>query len=204
MAVVRRIGVLGGAFDPPHRAHVALARAAVKQLALDHLWVVPTGSAWHKTRPLSEARHRLAMAKLAFREIPEVQVTDLEIQRSGPSYTVDTLDALQAQASGTDVEWFLLMGADQAHAFHTWRRQEDIVARVRLAVANRAIGDALEANTLTHLPWPMTLIDMPIDPVSSTLIRNQFSPSALTQADQPILDEAVAGYIAQHNLYQNT
>ncbi|MEY2994573.1 MAG: hypothetical protein RL357_1508 [Pseudomonadota bacterium] len=204
MPELRRIGVLGGAFDPPHRAHVALAQAAVTQLSLDLLWIVPTGHAWHKARALSDGRHRLAMAELAFLGVPQARVTDLELRRTGPSYTVDTLEELQMQAKGSEAEWFLLMGADQAQAFHTWQRQADILARARLAVANRGTDDAFEASPLANLPWPMTLIDMPRDPVSSTLIRNQLRSTEQAQTDQSVLDEAVAGYIAQHNLYQNT
>ena len=86
-----RIGIFGSAFDPPHNAHVALALAALAQLALDHLLVFPTGQAWHKTRPLSGAAHRLAMARLAFDGMERVSVDDRELRRTGPTYTFDTL-----------------------------------------------------------------------------------------------------------------
>ena len=89
----RRIGVFGGAFDPPHRGHTALAQAALEHLDLDLLLVVPTGTAWHKSRPLSDAQHRLAMCALAFGDVSRAQIDDCEIVRSGPSYTVDTLQA---------------------------------------------------------------------------------------------------------------
>ena len=71
-----RAGMFGGAFDPPHRAHVALARAAIAQLRLDRLFVVPTGDAWHKARTLTAAAHRLAMTRLAFAGIAQVRVDD--------------------------------------------------------------------------------------------------------------------------------
>lgn len=202
----RRIGVLGGAFDPPHRAHVALARAAIEQLSLDLLWVVPTGEAWHKVRKLSSAQHRLAMTRLAFRDLPQVRVTELELHRSGPSYTADTLEELQGQVamSTGKAEWYLLMGADQVAVFHTWKRHEDILKRVRLAVARRKAENADAQDALQALPWPVTLLEMPIDPISSTFVRDRLTHADSTPVDQPILDEAVAGYIAQHNLYQNT
>ena len=76
-----RIGVFGGAFDPPHRAHVALAQAAVAQLGLAELRIFPTGQAWHKARPLSSAAARLAMAELAFAALPNVTVDAREIRR---------------------------------------------------------------------------------------------------------------------------
>ena len=96
----RRIGVFGGAFDPPHRGHTALAQAALDHLDLDLLLVVPTGTAWHKSRPLSDAQHRLAMCALAFGDVSRAQIDDCEIVRSGPSYTVDTLQALHQAYPG--------------------------------------------------------------------------------------------------------
>lgn len=206
MQLRRRIGVFGGAFDPPHRAHVAMAAAAIDQLALDRLWVVPTGHAWHKARPLSDGHHRLAMAKLAFSGLSRVQVTDLELKRSGPSYTADTLQTLQSQdrLPSTEDEWFLLMGADQAAAFHTWKRQDEILKRARLAVARRSTKNADPVDVQAHFSWPVVVIEMPLDPISSTFVRAQLTQIDGMPADQPILDESVARYIAQHNLYQDT
>ena len=81
----QRIGVFGGAFDPPHNAHVALAQAALEQFGLDMLYVIPTGQAWHKARVLSAPEHRLAMTRLAFAGMPRVRVDERELQRAGPS-----------------------------------------------------------------------------------------------------------------------
>ena len=92
---IQRLGVFGGAFDPPHMAHVALVAAAIHQLALAQVRVLPTGEAWHKQRSLSGAGHRLAMCQLAFQHLPQVVVDARETQRAGPSYTVDTLTQLQ-------------------------------------------------------------------------------------------------------------
>ena len=79
----------GGAFDPPHNAHVAMAEAALVQFQLDHLHIVPTGDAWHKPRALSGATHRAQMARLAFGHLAGVTVNEVELQRQGPSYTID-------------------------------------------------------------------------------------------------------------------
>ena len=100
-----RIGLFGGAFDPPHVAHVALVRAAMEQLGLNQLHVLPTGDAWHKSRTLSAATHRLAMARLAFGEIPGVVVDDRELRRAGPTYTVDTLRACKPSTPGHSWCW---------------------------------------------------------------------------------------------------
>ena len=95
-----RIGVFGGAFDPPHKGHVVLARAALQELQLDALRIIPTGNAWHKIRSLTPAVHRLAMAQLAFSEIDKVVIDPRETQRSGASYTIDTLRELQSEFPG--------------------------------------------------------------------------------------------------------
>ena len=115
-----RIGVFGGAFDPPHIAHVALARAALAQLQLDQLRIVPTGQAWHKSRTLTPAVHRLEMASLAFAELDRVVVDPRETLRSGPSYTVDTL--LELRTEYPQAQLFLLLGQDQAQVLGSWHR----------------------------------------------------------------------------------
>ena len=97
MSQARRIGLFGGAFDPPHKAHVALARAALAQLKLDELRIIPTGQAWHKSRTLSPAADRLAMVKLAFADLAGVLIDERELHRGGASYTIDTVLALRAE-----------------------------------------------------------------------------------------------------------
>ena len=87
--------MFGGAFDPPHLANHALAQAALAQFQLNQLLVMPTGQAWHKSRDLTAPKHRLAMARLAFADVPQVQVDARETQRTGPTYTFDTLTELR-------------------------------------------------------------------------------------------------------------
>ena len=110
----RRVGLFGGAFDPPHSAHRALIEAALTALRLDSLLVLPTGQPWHKQRDVSPVAQRLAMAQLAFADMPQVQVDIREAQRPGATYTVDTLRELHAEQPGTG--FFLIIGEDQAAA----------------------------------------------------------------------------------------
>jgi nicotinate-nucleotide adenylyltransferase len=192
----RRIGVFGGGFDPPHRAHVALARAALDQLGLDTLRILPTGQAWHKSRPLSPTEHRVAMARLAFEDLPGVVIDDRELLRAGPSYTVDTLASLAAEFPGA--EFFLLMGGDQWAAFGTWRRWQDIAARARLCVLGRP-GAAQTAQP--GLPAPIVL-QAPLQEISATAVREGLASGRLHGADlAALLPEAVARYISAHGLY---
>ena len=190
--------MFGGAFDPPHKAHELMAAAAVDQLGLDRLYVFPTGQAWHKDRPLTPARHRLAMAKLAFGRIPAVQVDDRELERTGPTYSIDTLRELQAQHPGAQL--FLLIGEDQAASFSRWHAWQDIARLAVLAVAGRGSGAGLQA--LQALPGVrVRRLDLPQMAESATHIR------ALQTAGQDIsalVDPAVARYIASQLLYPPT
>jgi nicotinate-nucleotide adenylyltransferase len=190
--------MFGGAFDPPHRAHVALAEAAVSQLGLDRLYIFPTGDAWHKERTLTPAGHRLAMARLAFDTVPGAVVDDREMRRQGATYSIDTLRELQAEHPGSAL--FLLMGEDQAAGFTGWRAWKDIAQLATLAVAQRGPGAGVAS--LQALPdvrvQPMALPQMP---ESATEIRARLTARQdITQ----LVDPRVASYIARHKLYAPT
>lgn len=196
---VLRVGVFGGAFDPPHRGHMALVRTALAQLQLDVLHVIPTGQAWHKTRTLTASAHRLAMTRLAFAEDARVQVDAREIQRGGPSYTVDTL--LELQATYPQAQLYLLLGEDQAQALQTWHRWQDIVQLAIICVAARAHGAGAMGlfDALKSLLPDMRVLQMPPLSVSATDIRRRL---AHHENVAPLVFEPVARYIDHHHLYQ--
>jgi nicotinate-nucleotide adenylyltransferase len=196
--LLRRVGMFGGAFDPPHRAHVALARAAVQQLALDRLYVLPTGNAWHKARTLSPAEDRLAMARLAFASVPAVQVDDRELRRTGATYSVDTLRELQAGHPGAQLH--LLMGEDQAAGFTGWHAWQEIAQLAVLCVAGRGTGEGVAQ--LRALPGVrVELLQLPQMPESATEIRTRLTGG---QDIADLVEPAVASYIETHFLYKNT
>ena len=200
----RRIGVFGSAFDPPHNAHVALAQAALVQLGLDVLHVVPTGQAWHKTRALSAPTHRLAMTRLAFEGMPHVVVDDREIQRTGPTFTIDTLQALQAE--NPQAQLYLFIGADQFSAFRQWHRWQDILEIAIICIADRAQSvlaqtqfDAYAGNNYRFFK-----LELPLMPVSATQIRQLIaSGEATAAAIAQLVPEPVARYIALNQLYRS-
>ena len=152
MSAARRLGLFGGAFDPPHAAHAALAAVAIGQLGLDELRILPTGQAWHKARGLTPASHRVAMARLAFAGLPQAVLDEREIRREGPSYTVDTLREIAAETPGAAL--FLVIGADQALAFDRWRAPDEI-ARLRseMAVEIRHPGWQERVRTPEFVGW---------------------------------------------------
>ena len=199
--VARRVGVLGGAFDPPHLAHAALVQAALSDLALDELRVSPTGQAWHKVRPLSPACHRLAMAQLAFAAMPKVVVDACEIERSGPSYTVATLRELKLNQP--DAELFLILGEDQARAFTSWHEWEEILRLAIIYVAEREdlTGARPRFIALKSQESRFRRLQVPAMPVSATDVRARI---AAHQCVESLVFEPVARYIADHHLYQTT
>jgi nicotinate-nucleotide adenylyltransferase len=193
-SAARRVGLLGGAFDPPHQAHVALAQAALDQLRLDELRIVPTGQAWHKSRPLTAAIHRLAMARLAFAGLPRVVIDERELSRSGPTYTIDTLQALRLEQPGA--EFYLVIGGDQWAAFTTWKRWQDVAHQAHLCVVDRpglAQGgpDGVPVRHL-HL-GPMA--------ISATALREHLARGRPLAEVSDQVPAAVARYISDHRLY---
>ena len=199
-APTARVGLFGGAFDPPHRTHVALAQAAIQQLQLDVLHVVPTGQAWHKQRPLSAAEHRLAMCQLAFAEIAGVRVDAQEIRRSGPTYTIDTLEALRAQYP--EAKLYVLMGEDQAKALPAWHRAAELGRTATICVASRPDSEPFNGSDYSENAlhgFEFVNVQLPPSPLSATEIRDQTARGYSVSA---LVFESVARYIDQHHLYQ--
>lgn len=206
-ANVQRLGIFGGAFDPPHLAHVALVEAAMSQLQLDAVRVLPTGQAWHKPRQLSDAAHRLAMTRLAFAHLPQVVVDEREILRSGPSYTVDTLHELQTEYPHAQL--YLLIGDDQRRALPSWHQIGEIARIAIICAAGRDMAVRAwneESGMPTTSPTlPDTLqarirtLDMPLMPHSATDIRVL---AATDQALTGLVSPAVERYIHEHHLYR--
>ncbi len=173
----------------------------MQQLQLDQLRIIPTGQAWHKTRVLSGANHRLAMARLAFDGLPGVLVDPRETLRSGPSYTIDTLRELQAENPGAEL--FLVIGQDQAAALPTWHAWQQVLGLAIICVAARP-----DVPVASHplAPGPQAgsrfrQLDFPQQPVSASDIRQRI---ARGQGIAPLVGPAVARYIVEHHLYQPT
>jgi len=201
---VPRIGVFGGAFDPPHNAHVALADAALAQLDLSELHVIPTGQAWHKSRALTPKEDRLAMTRLAFAGLKGTVVDSREVLRDGPTYTLDTLHELQKEQPGAQL--VLIMGADQASALPTWHGWQDILGIAIVSVAYRALstGDTarFDPKMLPGLPAGARFeaLELPPMDISATEIRRR---AALGVDISSLVPATVARYIDQHHLYRS-
>jgi nicotinate-nucleotide adenylyltransferase len=192
----RRVGLFGGTFDPVHNAHVALARLAVAELRLDELRWIPTGQPWQKARVITPAAHREAMVRLAMGDERHFVLERCELERTGPSYTLDTVRELQAREPG--VQWVLVIGQDQYAGMHTWRHWQELLSRVALAVANRP-GAAPRIDPQV-LQFSHTAVPLPMMDISSTEIRARV---AAGQDITTLVPAGVARYIDQHRLYRD-
>ena len=189
-----RVGLFGGTFDPVHNAHVALARSALDALALQEVRWVPAGQPWQKPG-VSEAPHREAMVRLAIAGESRFVLDRIEIERSGPSYTLDTVRALRAAFPAT--EWVLLVGQDQYAGLHTWQGWRELLGLVTLAVARRpgapqAVNTEVERAGCRAVPLPMM-------DISATDIRARVAAGGDIAT---LVPPDVAGYIARHGLYR--
>jgi nicotinate-nucleotide adenylyltransferase len=189
-------GLFGGAFDPPHNGHVALARRAQERFALDRLVVIPTGVAPHK-RIETPAETRLRLAEAAFADLPGAEVSRWEIDRGEPSYTLETTRWARERYG----ELLFLVGADQFARLDTWYRPDDVLELARLAVATRPgyPQEELErvCGTLRD-PGRVEFFEIEPWPVSSTEIRDR------VRRGEPIDDVVpapVARLIAELGLY---
>ncbi len=208
----RRLGLLGGTFDPIHVGHLALARSARAALRLDEVVLLPTGASWQKSGVRATPEQRLTMARLAVGTEAGLSVSDREVRRTGPSYTIDTLAELRAEL-GPEAAIVLLIGSDQLINLHTWRRWTELCAFAHLACTQR------ERVSLAQLPEPVEALvrergqqalpdapagavvffSMPPVPVSATAVRAQ-----LGRGEQPhgLVPPAVLDYIDSHRLYR--
>ena len=201
---MERIGIYGGTFNPPHIGHIRAAEQAAKALQLDRLLLIPDRIAPHKIMPAGSAspRQRLEMLRIAAADLPCAEVSDLELQREGPSYTY--LTVLELHRQYPDAKLTLIMGTDMFLSFDRWRNPDLITAHAGLGVLYR--GDKGEIAAIRAKKAEMeekgvevTLIENPVIAISSTQLRRMI---AFHCAD-PFLNPGVGDYIRQQGLYDS-
>ncbi len=197
-----RVAVLGGTFDPVHRAHVSVATAARDAIGATEAWLLPAGVPALRDEPVAPPHLRLAMLEAAARDTPGVRVVDVELRRPGASYTVDTLEALQRTHPGVEPWW--VVGADAARHIHEWHRSAELLAMLHLVVIQRAglpAFDRMEANALGLDAERTVVLDLVPPRVSASEVRRRVA------AAQPItgmVPGPVADIISASGLYRST
>jgi nicotinate-nucleotide adenylyltransferase len=203
---VRRTGLLGGAFNPPHEGHLKLARLALAQLDLDELRFVPTARSPHKPTPgdITDAQ-RLALLEAALAGLdPRVRIERLELERGGTSYTADTLETLSAREP--EAAWILVLGSDQLPGLPRWRRAGEVFRLASIAVAERP-GQPVELPADLRLRassrWsgaPGELVRLPSTELdlASSLMRDDLRHNRAMEG----LPAPVARIIRTENLYR--
>jgi len=197
-----RLGVLGGTFDPPHAGHLTLGEVALSDLGLDKVLFIPAGEPWRREgREISPAEDRLAMTRLAIEGKPGFEASAIEIERPGPTYTVDTLGELLARY-GPETELYVILGQDALLDLPNWKEPGRIIALAPLAVALRSPGRDFDVTELEGavpgisrrlIVLPMSYVD-----VSATALR-EWARKGVDLGD--LVPAAVQAYIREHGLY---
>ena len=193
-----RIGLLGGSFDPVHCAHIALALQAKRELGLQEVQLIPAGQPWQRPPLSASPAHRIAMLKLAIAGHHGLVVNPIETERSGPTYTIDTLLSLPA-----DHQYYWILGADQLENFCTWHRWQEIAQRIHLAVVARP-GSTVEApdalqTVLGSIGRVISIIPFQPMNIAASDIRNRLAGGETTET---LLPPSVSDYITRHGLYK--
>lgn len=196
-----RIGLYGGTFDPIHLGHLILAEQCREQLRLDAVWFIPAGEPPHKPPGgRTSGRQRFEMIELAIAGHAAFRVVDVEITRSGASYTVETLSLLHQHHPAAEFWW--LIGADMLRDFPTWREPERILTMARLAAVNRGGMESPETIAARHsFRHRIDDVSMPAFTLSASDVRQRVSEG---KSVRYLIPRAVEIYIAQHGLYHPT
>lgn len=219
----KRIGVLGGSFDPVHRGHIASVLELAERFDLEHIKLLPVGQHALKQPPLALAAHRKAMLDLAVRSYPQLIVDDRELRREGASYTIDTCCELRSEL-GDEATICFIVGSDVLGNLHLWQRWEELLGVVNLVVMRRAgisANEVMAPEVMALLGTSVAQIDRPYGqlasvslgeyPISSTQLRRELvqrndvtsNTEALNACHlwQESLPADVWQYIVAHDLY---
>jgi nicotinate-nucleotide adenylyltransferase len=196
-----RLGVLGGTFDPVHAGHLVLAEQAREQLRLERVLWVPAGDPWRKAgETVSAAEHRVAMVRLAIGGNETFEVSTAELDRPGPTYTVDTLHQLHGEYAAEEL--YFLLGLDALHDLPNWHQPAELLRLALLGVAQRGDGHPYPEELERLLPGlgeRVRWVEMPRLDISGTELRRRASQGHTLRY---LVPAAVEAYIQEHNLYR--
>jgi len=197
-----RLGVLGGTFDPVHTGHLVLAEQAREQLRLDRVLWVPAGDPWRKAgEPVSPAEDRLVMVRLAIEGNDGFEVSTTELDRAGPTYTLDTLQQLRGEYAAEEL--FFLLGLDGLADLPNWHKPAELIRLALLGVARRGDEQLRLAELERQMPGleeRVRWVEMPRLDISGTELRRRASEG---RSLRYLVPPAVASYVREHGLYRS-
>lgn len=201
MSEKKRVGIFGGTFDPIHMGHMIVAETIMDEFALDRVVFIPAAEPPHKQgREISSAKHRYMMTLLATCSNPRFNVSDIELRRSGPSYSKDTLAELTKQ-HGSDNDFYFIVGADSIVSLHTWNRPDELLRMCHIVGASRpgCMPDMTEIRQhFGELAEKIHCLETPELEISSTDIRQRVRDGKTIRY---IVPDAVEQYIYKERLY---
>ena len=193
-----RLGLMGGTFDPIHLGHLLAAEEALARCQLDEVLFVPAGRPWMKDGGgVSPAHHRMNMTTLAVAYNPRFSVSSIEVDREGPTYTVDTLEELRDEDCSREL--FLIVGADSVAQMDRWKQPEKIRELCTIVAVPRPGYDPVAASNEPEGSSRVIYLDVPLAAISATEVRERVSKGLPVRGCVP---EAVEEYIQRHGLYQ--
>ncbi|MDX5476011.1 MAG: nicotinate-nucleotide adenylyltransferase [Bacillaceae bacterium] len=188
---MRKIGILGGTFDPPHIGHLIIANEVMHSLSLDEIWFIPNRIPPHKlNKSITETSSRVEMIQLAIEDNEQFHLNTLELERSGPSYTYDTIVTLKELHP--TYEFFFIIGADMVEYLPKWHRIDELVGLIQFVGVKRA-------GYQVHTTYPVIEVEIPQVDISSTLIRKKIKDGL---SFRYLVPEKVQIYIEENNLYE--
>ncbi|WP_085508933.1 nicotinate-nucleotide adenylyltransferase [Thalassobacillus devorans] len=187
---MKRVGILGGTFDPPHIGHLIIAEEVYYQLDLDEVWFLPSNHPPHKSGATADNQNRLEMVKAAIADNPHFSVSDIELQRDGKSYTYDTIK--QLKKLNPDIEFYFIIGGDMVEYLPKWYEIKKLMKMTHFVGVKRS-GYQLNS------PYPVEEVEMPIIEVSSTMLRKRLNQG---REIRYLTADGVIDYIKEHQLYE--
>ena len=187
----KRVGILGGTFNPPHIGHLIIANEVLHVLNLDEVRLMPNATPPHKEiQNKVTAKQRLTMVELSIQGIPGLEIEKIEIEQGGTSYTFDTMELLRKREPQTD--FYFIIGGDQVEDLPNWYRIEELIQNMHLVGVPRP-------NKLLETAYPIVTIEIPQIDLSSTTLRNRITNGETTQF---LISDAVRDFIRKEKLYE--
>ncbi|GIO27611.1 nicotinate-nucleotide adenylyltransferase [Ornithinibacillus bavariensis] len=187
---MKRIGILGGTFDPPHMGHLIIAQEVLCALKLDQVWFIPTYEPPHKHDAFVQADHRIDMLKLAIADNEKFSLDTIEIDRTGKSYTINTI--IDLKKAYPEVDFYFIIGADMVEYLPNWYRIDELIKQVNFVGVKRS-GYSMDTD------YPVKKVDIPMVDISSSLIRGRLQEM---KSIKYLVPDSVHHYIKEHGLYE--